>query len=159
MACSATAPNVTAVDRRRAPRRLRRRRFLGTDSRKERNLILDRGEFYILASKEAVRVLPDYSAEMVPFDSLVSEFRVQYAGYSTTQMSARGAGGALARGAVHPRARRVWADHDIRLSSMTNAGIKLREVHGLEKCVRCARCGWVLKKSRRRRGAARVSGP
>jgi 2'-deoxycytidine 5'-triphosphate deaminase DCD len=36
-------------------------------SRKERNLILDPGEFYILASKEAVQVLPDYSAEMVPF--------------------------------------------------------------------------------------------
>jgi hypothetical protein len=32
MAWSATAPNVTAVDRRRAPRRLRRRRFLGTDA-------------------------------------------------------------------------------------------------------------------------------
>src|SRR5262249_5667039 len=32
MATSATAPNVTPVDRRRAPRRLRRRRFLGTDA-------------------------------------------------------------------------------------------------------------------------------
>ena len=32
MAWSATATNVTAVDRRRAPRRLRRRRFLGTDA-------------------------------------------------------------------------------------------------------------------------------
>src|SRR5262249_62250155 len=32
MATSATAQNVTPVDRRRAPRRLRRRRFLGTDA-------------------------------------------------------------------------------------------------------------------------------
>jgi hypothetical protein len=46
-------------------------------SRKERNLILDPGEFYILASKEAVQVLP-YSAEMVPFDPLVGEFRVYH---------------------------------------------------------------------------------
>jgi dCTP deaminase len=32
-------------------------------SRKERNLILDPGEFYILASKEAVQVLPNYAAK------------------------------------------------------------------------------------------------
>src|SRR6516225_623430 len=50
-------------------------------SRKERNLILDPGEFYILASKEAVQVPPDYAAEMVPFDPLVGEFRVHYAGF------------------------------------------------------------------------------
>jgi len=42
-------------------------------SRKEPNLILDPGEFYILASKEAVQVLPDYPAEMVPFDPLVGD--------------------------------------------------------------------------------------
>src|SRR4029077_18249893 len=45
-------------------------------SRKEQSLILDPGEFYILASKEAVQVPPDYAAEMVPFDPLVGEFRV-----------------------------------------------------------------------------------
>jgi hypothetical protein len=58
-------------------------------SRKERNLILDPGEFYILASKEVVQVLPDYSAEMVPFDPLVAEFRVYYAGSSATRALAR----------------------------------------------------------------------
>ena len=55
---------------------------------KERTLILDPGEFYILASKEAVQVLPDYSAEMVPFDPLVGEFRVYYAGSSATRAPA-----------------------------------------------------------------------
>src|SRR5918994_1885952 len=46
-----------------------------------RSLILDPGQFYILASKEAVHVPPDYAAEMVPFDPLVGEFRVHYAGF------------------------------------------------------------------------------
>lgn len=50
-------------------------------ARPDRTLILDPGEFYILASKEAVQVPPDYAAEMVPFDPLVGEFRVHYAGF------------------------------------------------------------------------------
>jgi dCTP deaminase len=50
--------------------------------------MLDPGEFYILASKEAVQVLP-YSAEMVPFDPLVGEFRVYHAGSSATPAPAR----------------------------------------------------------------------
>ncbi len=45
------------------------------------SLILDPGQFYILASKEAVRVPPAYAAEMVPFNPLVGEFRVHYAGF------------------------------------------------------------------------------
>src|SRR5262249_21791957 len=49
-------------------------------ARHDGTLILDPDEFYILASKEAVQVPPDYAAEMVPFDPLVGEFRVHYAG-------------------------------------------------------------------------------
>src|SRR5262245_54913976 len=45
-------------------------------SRRDRSLILDPDEFYILASKEAVQVPPDYAAEMVPSDPLVAELRV-----------------------------------------------------------------------------------
>lgn len=45
------------------------------------SLVLDPDEFYILASKEAVRVPPAYAAEMVPFNPLVGEFRVHYAGF------------------------------------------------------------------------------
>src|SRR6476620_39739 len=40
-------------------------------ARPDKSLILDPNEFYILASKEAVQVPPDYAAEMVPFDPLV----------------------------------------------------------------------------------------
>ena len=44
-------------------------------------LILEPGDFYILASKERVRVPPDFAAEMVPFDPSVGEFRIHYAGF------------------------------------------------------------------------------
>ena len=45
-----------------------------------RRLILDPDQFYILASKEAVHVPPTHAAEMMPFNPLVGEFRVHYAG-------------------------------------------------------------------------------
>ena len=44
-------------------------------------LILNPGDFYILASRERVRVPPQYAAEMVPFDPAVGEFRIHYAGF------------------------------------------------------------------------------
>jgi dCTP deaminase len=46
-----------------------------------KNLILEPGDFYILASRERVRVPPDYAAEMVPFDPADGEFRIHYAGF------------------------------------------------------------------------------
>jgi dCTP deaminase len=46
-----------------------------------RRLILDPNEFYILASKEAVRIPPTHAAEMVAYDVQVGEFRVHYAGF------------------------------------------------------------------------------
>ena len=45
------------------------------------SLVLDPDQFYILASREAVRVPPAFAAEMVPFNPLVGEFRVHYAGF------------------------------------------------------------------------------
>jgi len=45
------------------------------------SIVLDPDEFYILASREAVSIPPDYAAEMVPFNPLVGEFRVHYAGF------------------------------------------------------------------------------
>jgi dCTP deaminase len=46
-----------------------------------KGLILDAGDFYILASREKVRVPPDFAAEMVPFDPSDGEFRIHYAGF------------------------------------------------------------------------------
>jgi len=47
----------------------------------EQGLILDPGDFYILASRERVRVPPEFAAEMVPFDPADGEFRIHYAGF------------------------------------------------------------------------------
>jgi dCTP deaminase len=71
------------------------------------SLILDPGQFYILASKEAVHVPPDYAAEMVPFDPLVGEFRVHYAGFFDPGFGHAGAGGAGSRAVLEVRSRDV----------------------------------------------------
>jgi dCTP deaminase len=76
-------------------------------ARGERSLILDPNEFYILASKEAVQVPPDYAAEMVPFDPLVGEFRVHYAGFFDPGFGYAGAGGRGARAVLEVRSREV----------------------------------------------------
>lgn len=47
----------------------------------KRQYILDPGEFYILASKQRVRVPADLAAEMLPYDLATQEFRVHYAGF------------------------------------------------------------------------------
>jgi dCTP deaminase len=46
-----------------------------------KSLILEPDDFYILASRERVRVPPDFAAEMVPFDPSDGEFRIHYAGF------------------------------------------------------------------------------
>ncbi len=50
-------------------------------ARADRTLVLDPDEFYILASKEAVRIPPDQAAEMLAYDTSIGEFRVHYAGF------------------------------------------------------------------------------
>ena len=46
-----------------------------------RQLILTPDAFYILGSKERVRVPATYAAEMLPYDQAMGEFRVHYAGF------------------------------------------------------------------------------
>jgi dCTP deaminase len=43
--------------------------------------VLEPGEFYILASKQRVRVPPGFAAELLPYDLATQEFRVHYAGF------------------------------------------------------------------------------
>jgi dCTP deaminase len=76
-------------------------------ARDDERIILDPNEFYILASKEAVQVPPDYAAEMVPFDPLVGEFRVHYAGFFDPGFGYAGAGGRGARAVLEVRSREV----------------------------------------------------
>jgi dCTP deaminase len=76
-------------------------------ARADNSLILDPDEFYILASTEAVQVPPDYAAEMVPFDPLVGEFRVHYAGFFDPGFGYAGAGGLGSRTVLEVRSREV----------------------------------------------------
>jgi len=76
-------------------------------ARAARGLVLDPDAFYILASKEAVHVPPDYAAEMVPFDPLVGEFRVHYAGFFDPGFGHAAAGGKGARAVLEVRSREV----------------------------------------------------
>jgi dCTP deaminase len=63
-------------------------------------LLLDPGEFYILASKEAVDIPVLQAAEMTPIDPSVGEFRVHYAGFfdpgfGTEETQSKGSRGVL----------------------------------------------------------------
>ena len=72
-----------------------------------RRLILDPDQFYILASKEAVHVPPTHAAEMMPFNPLVGEFRVHYAGFMDPGFGHAKAGGSGARVVLEVRSHKV----------------------------------------------------
>jgi dCTP deaminase len=76
-------------------------------ARGKESLILDPDEFYILVSREAVHVPPDHAAEMVPFDPLVGEFRVHYAGFFDPGFGHAAAGGTGARAVLEVRSHEV----------------------------------------------------
>jgi dCTP deaminase len=48
---------------------------------RSRQIILNPDDFYILLSKEKVRIPPAYAAEMVAYDPSMGEFRIHYAGF------------------------------------------------------------------------------
>ncbi len=70
-------------------------------------LILDPDEFYILVSREAVHVPPLHAAEMTPFDPLVGEFRVHYAGFFDPGFGHSASGGTGARAVLEVRSHEV----------------------------------------------------
>lgn len=69
----------------------------------EGRIILDPGAFYILVSREAVTIPPDYAAEMAPYLAMVGEFRVHYAGFFDPGFGHAGAGGQGSRGVLEVR--------------------------------------------------------
>jgi dCTP deaminase len=71
------------------------------------NLVLDPDEFYILVSNEAVSIPPDYAAEMVPFNPLVGEFRVHYAGFFDPGFGYEKGKPPASRGVLEVRSREV----------------------------------------------------
>lgn len=66
-------------------------------------IILDPGAFYILVSREAVTIPPEYAAEMAPFLAMVGEFRVHYAGFFDPGFGYAAAGGSGSRGVLEVR--------------------------------------------------------
>lgn len=66
-------------------------------------IILDPGAFYILVSREAVHIPPDYAAEMAPYLAMVGEFRVHYAGFFDPGFGHAAAGGHGSRGVLEVR--------------------------------------------------------
>lgn len=70
-------------------------------------LVLDPDEFYILVSQEAVHVPPLYAAEMTPYDPLVGEFRVHYAGFFDPGFGHSSAGGTGSRAVLEVRSHEV----------------------------------------------------
>jgi dCTP deaminase len=69
----------------------------------DRRIILDPGAFYILVSREAVTIPPDYAAEMAPYLAMVGEFRVHYAGFFDPGFGHGSVGGAGSRGVLEVR--------------------------------------------------------
>jgi dCTP deaminase len=66
-------------------------------------IILDPGAFYILVSREAVSIPPEYAAEMAPYLAMVGEFRVHYAGFFDPGFGHDAAGGTGSRGVLEVR--------------------------------------------------------
>lgn len=66
-------------------------------------LLLDPGEFYILASKEAVEIPSLEAAEMTPIDPSVGEFRVHYAGFFDPGFGTEEAKGQGSKGVLEVR--------------------------------------------------------
>jgi dCTP deaminase len=66
-------------------------------------LLLDPGEFYILASKQPVEIPVMEAAEMTPIDPAVGEFRVHYAGFFDPGFGTDEAHGKGSRGVLEVR--------------------------------------------------------
>ncbi|MEK4033697.1 2'-deoxycytidine 5'-triphosphate deaminase [Methylocystis sp. IM3] len=70
-------------------------------------LILDPGDFYILASRERLAIPAELAAEMAPMDAAIGEFRVHYAGFFDPGFGAGPDGRPAARAVLEVRSREV----------------------------------------------------
>jgi dCTP deaminase len=70
-------------------------------------LVLDPADFYILASRESVKIPPTHAAELVAYDTLVGEFRVHYAGFFDPGFGHPAAGGEGSRAVLEVRSYEV----------------------------------------------------
>ncbi|MEO7207475.1 MAG: 2'-deoxycytidine 5'-triphosphate deaminase [Steroidobacteraceae bacterium] len=70
-------------------------------------LILDPADFYILVSRESVKVPRGFAAEMIAYDTLVGEFRVHYAGFFDPGFGDPSAGGEGSKAVLEVRSYEV----------------------------------------------------
>jgi dCTP deaminase len=70
-------------------------------------LILDPGQFYILASRETIHIPAQVAAEMVAFDPVVGDFRVHYAGFFDPGFGSAKANGQRAKAVLEVRSFEV----------------------------------------------------
>lgn len=70
-------------------------------------IVLDPGEFYILASREAVEIPLHEAAEMAPIAPEIGEFRAHYAGFFDPGFGVERAGGKGSRAVLEVRGRDV----------------------------------------------------
>ena len=76
-------------------------------ARADRRLILDPGDFYILASQERLCIPANLAAEMAPMDAAIGEFRVHYAGFFDPGFGASPRGEPASRAVLEVRSREV----------------------------------------------------
>ena len=76
-------------------------------ARADKRLILDPGDFYILASQERLHIPAEYAAEMAPIDPAIGEFRVHYAGFFDPGFGATPRGTPGSRAVLEVRSREV----------------------------------------------------
>jgi dCTP deaminase len=76
-------------------------------ARRDRRLILDPHQFYILASKERLHIPPGFAAEMAPIDPTMGEFRVHYAGFFDPGFGVGADGAPGSRGVLEVRSHEV----------------------------------------------------
>ena len=55
--------------------------FWNSIDSKDRSIIINRNNFYILKSKEKIRIPTNMAGEMIPYDTGLGDFRVHYAGF------------------------------------------------------------------------------
>lgn len=76
-------------------------------ARPQGGIILDPDDFYILATQEMLSVPPEYSAEMLAYNTALGEFRVHYAGFFDPGFGMTSQGGQGSRGVLEVRTHEV----------------------------------------------------
>ena len=70
----------------------RKNYWIPINKTRNESIRIEPNEFYILKSKEKIRILPTLAAEMIPYDTNVGEFRVHYAGFFDPGFGNEGSG-------------------------------------------------------------------